>query len=325
MKSFCILGLSLLLLVGCIGFPTGFPTGYPISKKQELPRREFQSIESGTFPSNIPSIVRDFSTDDISFSTGSVNFSTALFLSDLGILADVPVELFEKYAAALFSQFPREGEVKEIVIPDLSLSMEAAHEKDAYLFISKNKTNEGRNYYIIESNIPIASIYSSTYDGYEMWLDTGFYKSKIPARWTSIMNIMMNGNILLYRGIAYPSKSAPLIFTGTGIGSDARMNAIVSDQRTIAETANNLKNAVEQALQTTTADNQPQADSMKFLEKDAYLSLSAYFYIDSDFEAANKYFLLSKETEANIPIDTIGNRYSKLEKIMGYLINTIKF
>jgi outer membrane murein-binding lipoprotein Lpp len=320
MKKFCISGVLLfsVILSGCIGTPSSG------SRKIEPPRREFQSVESGTYPSNVPSIIDDFVTDDIAFTANSINFSTALFLADVGILTDVPKELFEKYATVLFSQFPREGEVKKIIIPGLSLSQEEDREKDAYLFITKNKSNEGRDYYLIESNIPVGSISASTYDGYVMRLEAGFYKNQIPARWTSIMNIMVNGNILLYRGIAYPSKSAPLIFTGTGIGSDVRMNAIVSDQVTVSETVSRLENTVEQALQNTEADNQRQADSVKFLEKSTYLSLSAYSYIDSDSEKADRYFLLAKGTETNIPDDTMGSRYKELERIMDYLLNMIE-
>jgi hypothetical protein len=320
MKKFCFLGVSLfsVLLIGCIGFPSSGSRG------TEPPRREFQSIESGTFPSNEPSIVGDFLAEDTSFTANSVNFSTALFLADVGILTDVPKEVFEKYAAVVFSGFPLEGDVKEIVIPSLSLSQEDDREKDAYLFITKNKTNEGKDSYLIESNIPVGSIFSSTYDGYVMMLKEGFHKNQVPARWTSVMNILTNGNTLLYRGIAYPSKSAPLIFTGTGIGSDVRMNAIVSDQTTISETADRLKTAVEQALQNTEADNQQQAASTKFLEKGTCLSLSAYSYIDSDVEKAKEYFLLAQGTESDIPGNIMGSRYKELEMIMDYLLNIIE-
>jgi hypothetical protein len=317
MKKFHFLGVFLfsVLLAGCIGFPSSGSRG------RGAPRREFQSVEYGTFPSNVPSVVGDFLADDISFTANSVNFSTALFLADVGILTDLPKEVFEKYAAVLFSRFPRKGEVKEIIIPGLSLSQEDDHEKDAYLFITKSKTNEGKDSYLIETNIPIGSIFASTYDGNVMILKGGFHKNQIPAGWTSVMNILPNDNILLYRGIAYPSKSAPLIFTGTGIGSDVRMNAIVSDQTTVSETASRLKNTVEQALQNTEADNQQQADSLKFLEKSTYLSLSAYSYIDSDVEEAKRYFLLAQGTEVDIPGNIMGSRYKELEKIMDYLLN----
>jgi hypothetical protein len=205
------------------------------------------------------------------------------------------------------------------------LSKEEDHERDAYLFITKGKTNNGLDCYVIDTNIPIAGIYSSNYNGYVMRLTSAFHKNQVPSRWTSVMSIMFNNNILLYRGVAYPSKSAPLISTETSIGSDVRMNAVISAQTTISETSSQLNNTVDRALKNTTAENQHHADSMKFLEKSTYLSLSAYSYIDSDFNGANKFFLLAKETEAIIPDDTMGSRYSELEKIMEYLINIIRF
>jgi hypothetical protein len=306
-----------ILLIGCLGSPS------VTSRGSEPPRREFQSIAASAFPSYEPSIVNDFLVDDSSFGIGSIYFSTALFLADANILMNTSKELFEKYASVLFSQFPREGEVKEIIIPDLSLSHKEGQERDAYLFITKNKTNEEQDYYLIETNIPIGSIYASTYDGYVMRLEDGFYKDKIPARWTSIMNIRTNNDIILYRGIAYPSKSAPLIFTGTGIGSDIRMNAIMSRQTTIAEISNNLKSTVEQTFQNTTIENQQKSDSMKFLEKSTYLSLAAYSYIDSNVEDAKKYLLLSNGIEVDIPDDIMGSRYKELYKIIDYLLSVI--
>jgi hypothetical protein len=154
-----------------------------------------------------------------------------------------------------------------------------------------------------------------------MNMGQGFYRNKVPARWASIMSIMINDDVVLYRGVAYPSMAAPLIFTGKGIGSDARMNSVVSGQATVSEIADTLKDTVDQVLQNTVTDNQQQADSMKFLEKSTYMSLSAYRYIDSDWEEARYYFRLSQEVEANIPENTMGSRHWELEKIMDYLLN----
>lgn len=314
--SICLL---LIILTSCTGSPS--PAG---TREPEIPRREFQSIETGTYPVNEPSIVGNFIAADVSFSAGSINFSTALFLSDIGILPQVSKDLFEKYATALFSQFPDTGEVKQIITPGLSSIQEEGQERDAYFFITKNTNDEGHGYYSIESNIPTASIYAKTYDGYVMNRNRGFYRNKVPARWTSIMRIMTNSNILLYRGVAYPSKSAPLIFTGTGIGSDVRMNAILSDQIPLSDTAASLKSTVEKSLQKTAlSSNQQQAESMRFLEKSTYLSMAAYSYIDSNTEESRRYFLLSKQTEALIPNDTMGSRHNELEVIMDYLLNQI--
>jgi hypothetical protein len=316
-KMGCIsIFLVVILLNGCLSTAS-------TSKRDEPPRREFQTVETVGLSKNDIFIANEYISDSKIFRQSSVYFSTALFLADIGILENTTKEQFEKFVGLLFTEFPAEGQAKEIIIPDLSLSEELEHEKDAYLFITKNKNNDGKDYYLVESNVPIASIYAKTYDGYIISLDAGFYKEKIPARWTSIMNVMVNNDILLYRGIAYPSKSAPLIFTGTGIGSDVRMNSIISGQSTLTEIKNQLKKTVEQALETTKPENQRQIDSMKFLEKSTDISLSAYSYIESNIEDAKQYYLLSQGIDVDIPDDTMGSRYKELEKIMNYLLNII--
>ena len=319
MKIFRLVIISLLLAIlnSCFSSPPARPY------VPEPPRREFQEIEPGVFPSHEPSIIGDFAADNNSFSMGSIYFSTALFLSDLGILADVPGDIFDKYAAALFTNFPCDGEVKQIVIPGLSVSQKEDDEKDAYFFITK-ETRDGKEFYLVESNIPIASITDlsrRTYNGYVMRSDAGFYRNRIPARWTSIMNIMTSENALLYRGVAYPSKSAPLIFTGTGFGSDVRMDVIISEQLSISEIADNLKNAFEDAVSKAPIANQEQMESMRFLEKFTYLSLAVYSYIDSDILESERNFLLARQIEVKIPDDLMGNRYHELEKIMDHLLN----
>ena len=330
MKRFWIISLCLLMIIfnSCIGKPAarvtlGTTAGTAAKTTEpEIPRREFLSVESGVYPENEPSITGNFTAENIVFSHGAVNFSTALFLSDIGILSDVSKELFENYADVFFSQFPVIGEVKEIVIPGLSSVQNDNEEHDAYFFITMNDNN-GHNYYTIESNIPISGIYARTYDGYVMDRDRGFFKNEIPARWTSIMNIKTSGSILLYNGIAYPEKSAPLIFTGTGIGSDIGMKAVLSDQSSVSEMAVNLESIVKQAIGNSSPSNQRQAESMKFLEKTTYLSMSAYFYIDSNFKESRKYFLLSKQAGATVPDDKMGSRHKELELIMDYLLNRI--
>lgn len=311
---FCYIGLLVILLNGCMS--TSSPT------PEEQPRREFQILDSIT--ATDPFIVNEFTSDNNTFTRESTYFSTALFLSDADKLESITKEQFEKYAGILFSNFPNEGELKEVVIPIFSSSKEENIEKNAYLFITKKKNNEGKDYYGMETNIPINSVYAKNYDGYVMRLNTEFYKGKIPARWTSVMSIMFNKDILLYRGVAYPSKSAPIIFTGTGIGSDVRMNSIISEQTSIFDTKKSLNETVKQTLETTKAESRQQADSMLFLEKFSNMSLSLYSYIDSDIEEAKKFFNAAKEIELIIPDDMMGYRFKELEIIMNYLLNTIE-
>ncbi|GHV93486.1 hypothetical protein AGMMS50268_39890 [Spirochaetia bacterium] len=317
MKRISLLGVFVffVLLNGCSTLGSSKSTFF------DNPRREFQAIEIADNNSTDPFIVNEFLSDGHSFKNGSIYFSTALFLSDIGILEDITKEQFEKYADIFFSNFPNEGELKEIIIPNLSLSQENDIEKNAYFFVTKTKNNEGRDYYLIESNIPINSKFAPYYDGYEINRGNGFYKNIIPASWTSVMNVFIIDDILLYRGIAYPSKSAPLFFTGTGIGSNGRMDTIISGQSTVSQVKDTLKETVDKALETTKAENQQQIDSMKFLKKNTDISLSAYSYIDSNIGDAKRYYLLSKETEVNIPDNAMGSRMKELESIMDYLLN----
>jgi hypothetical protein len=210
-----------------------------------------------------------------------------------------------------------------VIIPNLSKSTKDEGEKNAYLFITKHENNDGFEYYSVESNIPISSFYGKTYDGYTMSLDLDFYKNQIPSSWTSIMSILVNNDIVLYRGIAYPSKSAPLIRTKTGIGPDSRMNEILLDKSSLVEIKNKLKEAVEEVLKNYKTDNQRQTDSTIFLEKDMNISLSAYSYLGSQFEDAKKYFDVAEGIIVDVPDDLMGSNYKELKRIMDYLINTI--
>jgi hypothetical protein len=294
------------------------------SSKRKPPIREFQTIELSDSSLTDPFIVNEYISDDAVFKKGSVYFATALFLSDLGIMEDIKKETFEKYVDILFSKFPVTGELKQIIIPNLSLSQDIESEKNAYLFITKNINSVGREYYRIESNIPVASSWTKTYDGYVVRLKNGFYRNTIPAGWASIIDLYFNKDILVYQGIAYPSKAAPLRFTGTGIGSDIHMASILAEQSTVSDVKNALGDTVDQAITATKIENEEQKASMKFLEKHTNVSLSAYSYIDSDMEDAKKYYLLAKSMEMDIPDNTMGDRYNELEKIMNYLINVIE-
>jgi hypothetical protein len=299
------------------------------SSKRKPPIREFQTIELSDSSLTDPFIVNEYISDDVVFKKGSVYFSTALFLSDLGIMEDIKKETFEKYVDILFSRFPVTGELKQIIIPNLSFSQDIKEtnylsEKNAYLFIAKNINSVGREYYRIESNIPVASSWTNTYDGYVVRLKSGFYRNIIPAGWAAIMNLYFNKDILVYQGIAYPSKAAPLRFSGTGIGSDIRMASILAEQSTVSDVKNALRDTVDQAITATKIENEEQKASIRFLEKYTNVSLSAYSYIDSDIEDAKKYYLLAKSMEIDIPDNAMGNRYNELEKIMNYLINVIE-
>lgn len=315
--------LIFTVLSGCFGGPPSKSSKPPAESAP--PRRTFESVENISVSAREPFIVKEFIQDGVSYGKGSVRFSTALFLSDLGILEGTSKKQFDNYMSVFFSKLPKQEEIKEIIIPNLSKSEKEDVEKNAYFFITKQKNKEGKDYYFIESNIPIAGIYAKTYDGYVIELTSGFYKEKIPASWTAIMFLRINNNNLFYRGMAYPSKSQPLIASDAmgRIISDFEMNSLATGTATIVEIKNKLKREVEEILKNADPENAEQTRSLTFLNKYTYLSLSAYSYIGNTFREAKEHFLASEKINIDIPNDTMGSRYNELRKIMNYLINTI--
>jgi hypothetical protein len=322
MKRPVVILISLFFAIfnGCLGDPSSKSSNKPIP-----PRRTFESVEDIDASSKEPFIVNKFIQDDISYSRGSTRFSTALFLSDLGIMEGITKKQFDDYMSLFFSKVPKQDQINEIVIPNLLNSEKEDVEKNAYFFITKQKNQEGKDYYLVESNIPIASINSKTYDGYVINLADFLYKEKIPGSWTSIMFLYITNNNLFYRGMAYPDKSAPLIVSDTmgKIVASRRMDEIVSGKSTIAQVKNRLNEEAELILKNADPGNEEQTRSLTFLKKHTYLSLSAYSYIDNTFKEAREHYLASEKIIIDIPNDSMGSRYNELRKIMNYLINTI--
>jgi len=318
-QIYAFIFLVIIFLSSCVG------TSPSRTRVQVQPRRVFETVEISDRSSTAPFIVREYFKDSSSYGKRSVYFSTALFLADLGILGKTTNEQFKEYASIIFFEFPREGQLKEIIIPNLSQSTDADAEKNAYLFLTRQKNSEGREYFLIESNIPIAGINDRPYyDGYVMSIDRGFWKNQIPGSWTSIMFLYFVNNNLFYRGMAYPSKAAPLVITERGdAASDIRMNAVLSGQSTLFEIKNKLKETVEASVKNATPENQQQIDSIKRLEQYTNLSLSAYSYIDGNFNDAKTYFSLSERIIVDVSDSVWGRRQNELRNIMNYLINTI--
>jgi hypothetical protein len=88
-----------LFFIGCAGLTSSQ------SGNEKTPRREFIGIENIDPALHEPYTVNEFIADNNSFSKESVYFSTALLLSDIGILGETGKELFEKYAAVFFPIF----------------------------------------------------------------------------------------------------------------------------------------------------------------------------------------------------------------------------
>jgi len=84
-----------------------------------------------------------------------------------------------------------------------------------------------------------------------------------------------------------------------------------------------LKGAVEAAVTNAAPEDQQQIDSIKRLEQYTNLSLSAYSYIDGNFNDANNYFLLSESIIVDASNSAWGRRQNELRNIMNYLLDTI--
>jgi len=322
MKKEWVVFISLFLFIfgGCYSGPSSKSTNKSIP-----PRRTFKSVENIDVSAKEPFNVQEFVNDGISYSKGSIRYSTALFLSDLGILEEMTKKQFDNYVSVFFSKLPKQDQINEIIIPNLSKSEKENTEKNAYFFITKQKDKDNKDYYLIESNIPIKSKYTKIYDGYEIRLETEFYKDIIPGSWTSIMFLRTSNNNLFYRGMAYPSKSPPLIVSDTigRVVSDSRMDEIISGKSTITQAKNRLKEEVDKILGNADPNNVEQTRSLTFLKKYTYLSISAYSYIDSSFKEAKENFLASEKITIDIPNDKMGSQFNELMKVMNYLIYTI--
>lgn len=315
--------MFLFLLSGCYSVPSSNSTSK--TNKTVPPRRTYKSAENIDASAKEPFNVQEFVSDGISYNRGSIRFSTALFLSDLGILEGITKKQFDNYASVFFSKLPKQDQINEIIIPNLSKSEKEDAEKNAYFFITKQEDKDNKEYYLIESNIPINSKYTKIYDGYEIRLESAFYKDIIPGNWTSIMFLRTSNNNLYYRGMAYPVKSPPIVFSERedGIVPDLRMDELISGRSTVSQAKNRLKEEFDKILEKADPNNAEQTRVLSFMKKYVYLSLSVYSYIDGSFKEAKDNFLAAEKITADIPQEKIISQYNELKKIMNYLINAI--
>ena len=313
-KGVIILSLIIILISGCFSSPT--------SGHVRPPRRVFESVEIDELQTD-PLLISEYASDGLEYSREAVFYSTALFLADAGKLEDTCKEQFEILAGILFTDFPDYGHTKTIVIPNFADTDDPGEERNAYIFISKDTNSSGSVYYSMETNIPIRSITNLSgrgYNGYEMRLDDGLIRNKVPGSWVSIMEIAVRDNFFIYKGMAYPAKAAPLYFTGSGIGPNSRMEGILAGKETVTTEKNKLFETVKKALSGTKPNTEEQEADMKFLEKYTYLSLAVYSYLEADMDETDKYYKLSNEIDTPIPDDNKGKGYVELYKILSYLL-----
>lgn len=292
-------------------------------KKEETPRRTFESVDTtGLKLSDMFISDNGFIGDGKNYSKQTVNLSTALFVYDLGIANDISKDDFSKIGELFFNNMPLEDEVKMIVIPNLSKKTEndsAEAEKDGYFFITQSKNKLGETCYKIESNIPINSIWAKTYDGYEIAINSNFFKNKVPARWVAIMNIAVKNDTIVYNGVAYPVKAAPLQFTGTGIGPDRNLSNLTKEGVTITSVKTSLEETVIKGTQNE-PENEAQKNSMDCLKKYSNYSLALYSYLEGDNTSTKTYFENGKSIVVELPENSIGGQCKRLSSLVEFLL-----
>ena len=316
-KCVIILGI-IMLLNGCFSSPAQSKT----RNEPPPPRRFFESVEIDEQQTD-PLSIGEYVSDGLQYRREAVFYSTALILADAGKLDGISKEQFEILAGMLFTDFPDYGHSKTIVIPNFANPRDPDKEKNAYIFISKKSDSGGNVSYSMETNIPISSITNwggRGYNGYVMDLMRGLIRNEVPGSWVSIMEIGTRDDFLIYKGIAYPAKAAPLRFTGSGIGPNSGMKEILAGTETLSTEKNKLINALKEVLSIIKPENAEQEENAKFLEKYAYLSLAAYSYLEANIMEANQYYKLAAEVNTLIPDDNKGSGYLELYKILSYLL-----
>jgi hypothetical protein len=318
MKKLAVLMVLIALLSSC--FSTGSST-----QKVESPRREYISVNTDGMDFNDMFVIENnYKSANLEFNDSSKYFSATLLAYDLGIIDSVSKKNINKIAELFFSNMPRENETKIIVIPKLSKYNVKGDEtqpieKDGYFFISQYVNNEGITKYRIESNIPISSYYGKDYNGYNISLNSNFYKDNVPARWVAIMSISFEKDIVIYQGVSYPSKISPLVYSGTGIAPDKWLAKMVTPGLSISTVINELETTVDKATEELPSD-EVQMSSVLFLKKYTNVSLSLYSIIAGNKEKAVEYFKNSTSIDVVIPEDIRGAQFKRLNSLVNYLI-----
>ncbi len=318
MKKTSILLVLITLLTSCVSMGPSTPKAKP-------PRREYVSVNTNEMTMTDMFVVdNSYKSSDLVVSEPSKLLSATLLALDLGILDSVTKDELEKLSTLFFSNMPQENETKTVVIPALSKYLVKGDEtkpieKDGYFFITQYKTNEGIIKFSVESNIPISSFYGQYYDGYNISIDSNFYKDEIPAGWVAIMNIAFEKDIVVYQGVSYPSKIGPLFFSGTGIAPDKWLARMVTPGLSIETVMNELETTVNNATETL-PDDEVQRASALFLKKYTAASLCLYSIISGDKQKAVEYFNDSENIKVDIPDDIRGAQFKRLKDLVDYLL-----
>lgn len=321
-KSFLLISFAFILglFTSCLSTPSATTK---TTKEEKPPRREFESVDTtGLKFSDMFVVDNGFVGNGKKYNDAAVKVSAAMFAFELGIQNEVTKADLAKIGELFFSNMPTENEVKEIVIPQLCKKEDVTEENemDGYFFIFPSTNKNGQLNYTIESNLPLASIWADTYDGYIVTLKSSFNKNKIPASWAAIMSIEVLEDTIVYNGVAYPSKASPLQFTGTGIGSDSRLSNLTKGEKSLKTIMTDLDTVVSEGIAKTPTDNDEAKNSMNLLAKYKDASMSLYSYLAGNPVKAKEYLASSDSIVMELPKNVMGGRCQKLSEFMHWIL-----
>lgn len=324
-KHLSLFSITLILVAftSCISTPSASTKATETKKESQPPRREFESVDTtGLTFSNMFVVNNGFVGNGKKYNKATVKLSAGMLAFELGIQDEITDADFAKIGELFFNNLPAENEVKEIVIPQLCKKENATEENemDGYFFIYPSTNKNGKLNYTIETNLPIASIWGSTYDGYIVTLKSSFFKNQIPARWNAMMSIEVLDDTIVYNGVAYPNKASPLQFTGTGIGSDTRLSNLTKGEKSLNTLMTELDSVVKEGLEKTPTDTDQAKQSMNLLSKYNDASMSMYSYLAGNPAKAKEYLAASDALEMELPENVMGGRCKKISEFMNWIL-----
>lgn len=325
-KSFLFISivLALGLLTSCLSTPAASTKSTKSTKESKPPRRVFESVDTtGLTFSDMFVVDNGFVGNGKKYNDAAVKVSAGMFVFELGIQNEVTDADLAKIGELFFNNLPAENEVKEIVIPQLCKKEDVTEENemDGYFFIFPSTNKNGQLNYTIETNLPIASIWADTYDGYIVSLKSTFNKNQVPAGWSAIMSIEVLEDTIVYNGVAYPTKASPLQFTGTGIGSDTRLSNLTKGEKSLETIMTDLDTVVTEGIAKTPTETEEAKNSMNLLAKYKDASMSMYSYLAGNPVKAKEYLASSDAIEMELPKNVMGGRCKKLSEFMNWLLN----
>jgi len=286
-------------------------------------RLSFQPVNTAGLTVKDSFIVGEFTSDGAEFSKASRYYSTANFLADLDILDDVDFDAFDSLSTVLFADLPAEGQTKEVVIPNAAPEVKGNDSiRDAYLFITKTTGGDRCGCYLIETNIPVGAMRNKNDTIFFLNNKTGFFKGEIPGNYANgVLSLTCDGDLLVYQGLVYPNLTPPLGFSAKGLKPDSQLNCLLSGDMSLDQIKAKLGGQAKM-LENHTAKP---GGAFKFLEKFVNMSLCAYSFLESDFDAASRYYDKAACINCPAPEDSDYDlNYKGLEKVMKYVIRAEK-